>query len=210
MPRKAIVSRPEIFAAAIELIDEVGLEAMTMRKLGERLGVEAMTVYNYVANRDAVLDGVYETVLAEVTIPETTDDVRDDLSGLAYGLRRVFARHPRVLPLFFSRPAITTASLRYVEWTLQRLATVLPQPERRVYAFQTLAAFVLGITALQHQPQLDEGPDYGALPAEEFPELHRVATTGAAGTTDAEFDFGLRAVLDGVLGSSARGPGSDL
>src|SRR4029078_513433 len=101
--RRKPLSRDRILAAALELVDEQGIEALSMRKLGAALGVEAMSLYNHVANKDDVLDGVLDHVLGEVPLPHPPRAWDDQLWVLGRGFRDAGLAHPGVLPMFGAR-----------------------------------------------------------------------------------------------------------
>src|SRR4051794_628717 len=85
--------RDRILAAALELVDEEGLGALTMRKLGQRLGFEAMSLYNHVANKEDVIDGMLELVLAETHLPTTAEDWVSAVRESAISLHAALQRH---------------------------------------------------------------------------------------------------------------------
>src|SRR5258706_5684902 len=109
---RVALSRERVLEAALQIVDREGLEAISMRRLGDALGVEAMSLYNHVPNKAAVLDGVFERVLAELPVLKPgRKSWRAVLKAQALALRDVLAAHPNALPLFATRPAVTEASL---------------------------------------------------------------------------------------------------
>src|SRR5215475_6744049 len=94
MAPPARLSRDRILATAIRLADSEGREAVTMRRLGNALGVEAMSLYKHVANKDAILDGLLEGVLAEVELPQAGGDWEAELRRAAHSLHDALAGHP--------------------------------------------------------------------------------------------------------------------
>src|SRR5262245_42295186 len=116
------LDREQVLDAALELVDAEGLSALSMRRLGARLGVEAMTVYHHVPNKDALLDGLVERVLRDAAgEPPSTGSWAELLRGYADRLRTALLRHPAVLPLAVSRAAVSLESLRVVERVLTAL-----------------------------------------------------------------------------------------
>src|SRR5690606_8025265 len=95
----AQMSRERVLEAALDLVDQVGVRGLSMRKLGAALGVEAMTIYYYVPNRDAVLDGLVERVATSAFVVDPDAEWRSLLRDFASGFRRELLRHPGVLPL---------------------------------------------------------------------------------------------------------------
>lgn len=197
MPRKAKISRDAVLAVALRLADDEGLPSLSMRKIGEALGVEAMSLYNHVPNKAAVLDGVHEAVLAEMSPVAETGDWKVDGRNLALAFWEALTRHPNVLVLFATRPAITLGSLDYLERGLRILAPAFPDMADRIYAFQTMVTFVVGhAMASAADPEL--GIDYGQLSTTQFPILASCGSALGGLSTRAEFKFGLEAILNGL------------
>lgn len=205
MPRPAKISREEVLAAALQIVDQQGLSALSMRRIGDVLGVEAMSLYHHVANKAAVLDGVHEAVLRELELPGATGCWLDDARALALALRAVLIAHPNALPLFATRAAITPGSLRLVEHALALLAEPFPALRDRVAAFQAVVAWVIGqqLVALE----APDAFDYAALSPGAFPLLVEVGQADALVTHDEVFAFGLEALLRGLADRPEGGGG---
>ena len=117
------LSRERVLAAAVELADSGGVAALTMRKLAQRLGVEAMSLYHHVANKSALLDGLVDTVFAEIELPGATAeagtsepsalDWKDAMRRRALSARDVLGRHPWATALMESRTSPGAATLRH-------------------------------------------------------------------------------------------------
>ena len=120
-PKREALSRQRILQAALAIVDREGLDAISMRRVGQELGVEAMSLYNHVTNKADLLDGIFEAVLAELPPPRRTNTWSKALRGGARGLRAVLRAHPAVIPIFAARPAVTPASLVHVESALLTL-----------------------------------------------------------------------------------------
>jgi len=206
MPRPAKTSRDQILQVALALVDEGGLETLSMRRLAGALRLEAMSLYRHVPNKAALLDGIHEVILSEMQLPPTSGHWQTDARGLAMAFRVSLKRHPRAISLFATRPAITQASLVYVEQALVTLAPQFPDLQRRVQAFQTLVAFVVG-HALSELAPASPGPDYTALPKDRFPILSQLGPALERYSIDDEFELGLSALLTGLaLQASTMGP----
>src|SRR4051795_9894904 len=91
--RRKPLSRERIVAAALEVVDEQGIEALSMRKLGQQLGFEAMSLYNHVANKDDLLDGMVDLVLAEMDVPQA-DEGLAGIRKAAISAHEALRRHP--------------------------------------------------------------------------------------------------------------------
>ena len=203
MPRKAKISREEVLAAALRVADAVGVDGLTMRKVGEELGVEAMSLYNHVPNKAAVLDGIHETVLTEMVVGQATGDWKSDAKAMALAFWDSLVRHPRVLVLFATRPAITRGSLRYVERGLSVLGEPFPEMQQRVCAFQSLVTFVVGhAMASVAEPAADL--DYASLPHADYPILRTCPEALRDISAREEVEFGLDAMIEGLALRQAK------
>lgn len=196
--RKRKLSREEILGVALRLVDEEGLERCSMRRLAERLDVKAMSLYNYVSNKGELLDGLYEKVLEEMEVPEVTGDWVEDLRALACAFREVLCKHPRVLPLFATRPAFSEGSLAYMDAVFGILEGPFAAPLTRLYVFQVLVTFVLGNTMYQHGSLLGGDVPQGEVGYEGFAKLAQVGQALTEYDAQEEFAFGLELLLRGL------------
>src|SRR5436190_23282616 len=115
------LTRERILQAALEVADEQGIEAVTMRKLGQLLGFEAMSLYNHVANKNDVLDGILDLVLAETEPPSPDDDWAAGIRASAVSVHDALRRHAWACTLVMSPSHIRPARLRYMDALLGRL-----------------------------------------------------------------------------------------
>ena len=122
--QKQRLSRELVLAKALEVVDADGLEALTMRRLGQELGRDPMSLYRHAENRAALLDGVTELVLNELTIHPQDPDWKAQLRQIAHDLRRLALQHPNVVPLLVTRPLSTPLGLRPLG-TLRPLEQIL-------------------------------------------------------------------------------------
>lgn len=202
------LSRDRILRAAVELVDGEGLKAVSMRRLGEALGVEAMSLYNHVPNKAAVLDGVYEAILGELPAMRTSGSWQGDLRARARALRGVLRAHPNALALFATRPAVTTASLRHMEQALAVLRAAGFSAEDTLASFQILVAFVLGHTMMTTATAAAAAdlsqPAYEQLSEAEFPRVREAARLPSRFDVEREFEFGLDVILAGINARARR------
>jgi len=178
--RRGRLSRPLVVAAALELIDTEGLGGLSMRRVGQRLRVEAMSLYGYVANREALLDAVVDSIIDELWADpqvqfQPEDGWQDYLSRLAYGVRRFAIAHPRAFPLVATRPPeapFVRPPLRSLRW-LEAFLTALRREgftdEAILYAYRAFTSFLLGHLLLEAGARSAEDPAVDALPAEPLP-----------------------------------------
>ncbi|MBU8829635.1 TetR/AcrR family transcriptional regulator [Mycolicibacterium goodii] len=200
MPRQRSLSRHQIAAAALEVVDVDGLAALSMRTVARRLGTGTMSLYRYVADRDELEAMVVDLVLETVDLALPDRSARHRLFVLAERVRHATAQHPAVVPLVLAHRHHAPASLRWGETVLGVLAEAGHTGKRRVYAFRALLAYVFGALEVEHYSALS-GPGTQALaelPADEFPHLSETASVARRITADDEFRRGLEIVLRGL------------
>lgn len=217
MPRRAApspeprvpLSRERVLRAAVLLADEDGIESLTMRELGLRLGVEAMSLYNHVANKDDILDGMVDLVVGEIDLPSDAADWKAAMRARAISAQSVFARHPWASALIDSRESSGPARLRYFDWVLGTLRRAGFSLEMAAHAFSVLDSYIYGFG--RQQLNVSAGPDVKpeemaeaflrAIPADEYPYLREMVVDYAMASghdEDADFAFGLDLILDGL------------
>jgi AcrR family transcriptional regulator len=145
--RPAQIDRAAILAASLELADEQGLTAVTMQAVADRLGVTPMALYRHVANKADLLDGVVESILLEVPLPDPSDAWPDRLSALARGTRAAARRHPQIFPLLLQRAAVTPGARRTREVVYAALREAGLAEDDVVQMERLLATAVLGFAA---------------------------------------------------------------
>lgn len=201
------VTRERVLRAAVALADAQGLDALTMRALGAALGVQAMSLYNHVAHKDDVLDGIVDLVVAEIDVPSAAAPWRDAMRARALSAHAVLMRHPWACGLLMSRANVGPAMLRYVDATLGCLHGAgfsLPMAD---HAWNAMDSFIYGFTL--HKLNFPFKPEEYAvmaahflpnLPAERFPTMRALTEQVVAGTHDGlhELAFGLDLLLDGL------------
>jgi AcrR family transcriptional regulator len=195
------LSRARILEAALALLDREGLEAISMRRVGDALGVEAMSLYRHVPSKAALLDGLYEVVLSELPEPPPAKTASAVLTERARALRTAFRAHPYALPLFASRPAVTQASIAHVEFVLDALHRSGFSPSDALRILHVVFAFVVGHGLSSYSPRrADETshPDYSVLSEGSFPRVRAAASVLARHDPEEEFEFGLAALLAGL------------
>ncbi|MEV0713231.1 TetR/AcrR family transcriptional regulator C-terminal domain-containing protein [Asanoa sp. NPDC050611] len=204
---KAGLSRELVFDAALDYLDRHGLPALSMRKLGAALGVEAMTLYNYVPNKDALLDGLVDRVM-EIAFSGLPDPVSGDwvpwIREFAHKLRAALLAHPGVLPLAGTRPVNSPEALRTSErWLAAMRAAGVPLG-RAMDVVNVIATFTIGHTLAEagqtpghegSEPNLDERAD--ELDPAEFPNLTEIIATRAGLDFDHRFTEAIDILLAG-------------
>ncbi len=199
MPARPGLTRTIVLDAAIALVDADGLAALTMRRLGERLGVEAMSLYRHVHNKADLLDGIHDALLGRIVVPPGADDWAADLRALARAFRDVLRDHAQALPLFATRSAVGPQALAQVEAGLQVLTRAGIDPLHALPVFQVVFAFVVGHSSYTYGPTQDETVvDYGTLDPDQFPHLQRIPQLAGRLEVDAEFELGLTLLIEGI------------
>ena len=202
------LNRARILAAAVEIADERGVGAVTMREVASRLGVEAMSLYNHVANKDDILDGMADLVAEQFDLPQDVDHWREAMRRRAVSAHEVFGRHPWAPMLFDSRESSGPSRLRYFDWVLGTLMRAGFSVDDAARAFSLLDSYIygFGIEQLNFSADGDTSREEMAeailayIPAETYPHLYKMASHAMQFGYDAEadFDFGLEIILDGL------------
>lgn len=205
-PARGRLSRTTVLEAALDLIDREGPEALSMRRLGKELGVEAMSLYNHVPNKAALLDGLVEKVISGVEAPPSDLPWQDQVRAMAHSYRRVVGAHPHAVPLIAMRPFNTIAALRPLESALQVVRDAGFSDEDALHAVRTIVSFATGYALAEssgffgeHSPTDTTDvihPD--DLDHAEFPHLTAMLPTIATCDHDAEFDFALTTIIQGL------------
>lgn len=194
--------------AAIDLADERGVESVTMRELGRRLGVEAASLYNHVTGKDDLLDGMADIVVAEIDIPSGGAGWKDAMRRRAVSAREVFTRHRWAAGLIDSRDGGGPSRLSYADRVLGVLLDAGFSPEIAGNGFLALDSYIYGFERQRSALSFGDGEDTAeaaqevleAIPEGAFPSLERVAAQYAQKPYDdaAAFGFGLDLIIDGL------------
>jgi AcrR family transcriptional regulator len=192
------------------MADGAGLDALTMRALGQVLGVEAMSLYNYVEDKDDLLTGIVELVLAEFVLAPSAEHWRSDMRATAVSAHEALLRHPWACRLILSPTSARMISARmgYIESILARLRNAGFTPEAASRGYHALDSHILGFTIWQlgHEIPADTPQDFidslmRQLNPDTFPYLMEHAAEHmktSEGEEEGEFEFGLDLVLDGL------------
>ena len=213
-PNTPVLTRAEIVAAAIALVDRDGLAALSMRKLAAELGVGPMTLYYHVPDKSALQDLIFDAVMAEVDFSgdDPALDVEERVVRLGHAMRAALLVHPHTVPITLSRSARTPGQLRPVEEMLGVLYDVGLEPTDAITAVDVVGQYVFGTTLayvnrLLAESQTDDVPETGGdsgLPEEVFPNLSRAIRESQYLGWDVIFDRGLRALVKGLVVDKAR------
>ena len=208
-PRKKgaeTLTRERIVEAAMAVIDAEGLEALSMRRLGTELGVNPMAAYHYVPNKSALYDLVLDAVMCAMDLDtiDASAPLETQMKQAARAYRAAILAHPNAIPVVAGRSVRTAVSLRPVERFLGLMLSAGLSELDAVMAVDGMAHYVLGgaMGFYHHHVDSEIGGgerDFEPLPAEEFPNMNRVLAAAECVGHDAEFEFGLDAIIRGLL-----------
>lgn len=205
--RRAPLNRDRVLRAAISLVDQDGIESLSMRKLGQALGVEAMSLYNHVASKDEILDGIADHVLSEIDLPATNADWEEAIWRCGISAHDTLAAHPWACTLIMSIPRLLPARLRYIDAVLGCLREAGFSATAAYHGYHALDSHILGFTLWEagHAVSEDNAADVMAfvprLAQDGYPYLAEHAEQHLAGIgpeEEGEFEFGLRLIVDGL------------
>lgn len=209
------LSRERILRAALELADDGGIESLSMRRLGQALGFEAMSLYNHVVAKDDVLDGILDLVLAETEPPAPAGDWAAAVRQSALSVHEALRRHPWAAGLMMSADRIRPARLRYMDALLGRLREAGFSADTTYHAYHVLDAYILGFSLWlkSHSYPPVDAADLAVrfdaiVPRSEYPHLREHGEQHFAEGPHREvsaFEFGLDLMLDGLEQLRAAG-----
>ena len=203
------LNRERVLRTAIDLADAGGIEALSMRRLAQELGVEAMSLYYHVANKGDTLEAIVDMVVDEIELPPAEVEWRSAIRTIATSAHDILVRHPWAPNLVLSGSGLSMARLRYMEAILGSLRRAGFSPEMTDHAYHALDSHIMGFTLWQVGMNLGSEDDLKAMAGEflaqlsvdEFPYLAEHIEQHLAPTDpdDAgEFAFGLGLILDGL------------
>jgi len=203
------LSRERVLRAAVDLADRGGVEALSMRKLGQELGVDAMALYRHVRGKDDLLDGVAEVIVGQIERPTAGEDWKATLRGLAMAARRVMLRHPWARQVLEERGTSGPAALAHIEAVLASLQAGGFSIDVAHHALHVLDSRVFGFNQalFEDSAPADPSPEVAAAMVRAlagYPRIVELAQSvsheGILGRCDddVEFAFGLDLILDGL------------
>ncbi len=203
------LTRRQVLLAAVELADRDGLASLSMRSLARHVGVEAMSLYHHIANKEALLDGMVDIVFSEIHLPRNDRDWADEMRRRSNSGREALTRHRWAIGLMDSRSAPGPDTLRHHDAVLGCLRAGGFPVRLAAHAFAVLDAFLYGFMVQELSLPLPTGTDIAGLadqilasmPADSLPhlaELTREVVLQPGYAFGDEFGFGLELVLDGL------------
>jgi AcrR family transcriptional regulator len=206
---KVVLSADLILSTALRVVDEEGLEALTMRHLAETIGVATMSLYSHVATKEDVIRGVLNLAVAEFSLPPPDMPPWEALRSINREFRRTSLRHPNLVPLIMQAPPTGVEALRTLDAALDALRRAGIEPACTATAYRMCASWVIGFVSLEcggYFRPVDVAA--GALPPIDLSAVPRVAEMAqylAEWDADAEFEKGMDAIIS-VLSTWAGSP----
>ncbi len=206
---RAPLSRERALSAAIAIADADGIDSLTMRKLAQALGVEAMSLYHHVENKSDILDGMVDMVFAEIDLPPEGGDWKAGMRLRAESVRAVLTRHPWALSIMESRTSPGLATLRHHDAVLGCFRSGGFSVVMAAHAFSLLDSYIFGFVMQELNLPFDDSDDLKEVVGAIMPQLspvdfpHLVELTvehvlKPGYTYGAEFDYGLGLILDAL------------
>lgn len=220
MPRPAKFTRSQLQAAAVAIVDEHGLSALSMRSLAEAIGTGPMTIYNYVKNREELDALVVEAAMSEAQWPHASgDDWQQNVRAICQPIWQAITAHPNAIPLIINRRSLDETALEPIELLIHALAGSGRTGRQLLAAYRTVFGFVIGLAQAQlvnpRPGPAEDPPDptvarMQALPSDRFPKLIEVATAASQVMPEDEFRAGLDIILAGLAAQTAQVEATDL
>ena len=213
------LSRELVVCAAVALADEHGIASFSMRKLGEVLGVEAMSLYNHVANKGELLDAMVDVVFGEIDLPAATTNWKAAMRQRAISAREVLSRHRWAIGLMESRTTPGPATLGHHDAVIGSLRGGGFSVELAAHAFAVLDSYIYGFALQEANLPFDTGEETAELarailaqaPADAYPHLIELTVElvlQPGYDFGREYGFGLDLILDGLERARDAGPAS--
>ena len=206
---RAPLSRERVLRTAMKLADDGGIASLSMRKLAQELGVEAMSLYNHVANKDDLLNGMVDLVFAGIGLPPPEADWKTAMRQRAISAREVLARHPWAIALMESRSHPGASTLRHHDAVIACLRQAGFSIALTAHAYSVLDSYIYGFALQQASLPFKSSEEAIGMaevflrqfPAETYPHLAELTVQHVLqpGYDYAhEFEFGLDLILDGL------------
>lgn len=210
------LTRERVIEAALRVMDREGLEAVSMRRVAREVGVEAMSLYHHVEDKEDLLDGICERVMAEFDFPEQVDDWAENCRRGARAWRRLLQAHPGVMRLFAEQrgPVRSIDSMRPMDYALSLLRSAGLSDRDTAQAFHAFGGYIQGFVMMELGSIVGGSDDEtvearaalaSALP-DDFATLRAVSPYFAECDADEQFEFGLDLLIRGLETKGRREP----
>jgi AcrR family transcriptional regulator len=210
------LSRDRVLRAAVGFADVNGIESLTMRKLGEAVGVEAMSLYNHVANKGDLLDGMVDLVFSEIDLPSGGADWKTAMRERAESARQALGRHPWAIALMSTRTSPGPATLRHHDAVIGSLRTAGFSVTMAAHAFSAIDSYIYGFALQEATLPLGDTEEETAevarmmmaeFPTGEYPHLTEFSVEHVLQPGydyGDEFVFGLNLILEGLENAHSK------
>jgi TetR/AcrR family transcriptional regulator, tetracycline repressor protein len=209
------LTRERVIEATLRVMDEEGLDAVTMRRVAREVGVEAMSLYHHVEDKEDLLDGICERVMAGFDFPPPSDDWAENCRRGARAWRQLLRRHPSVMRLFAEQrgPIRSVESMRPTEYALRILRSSGLSDRDTAQAFHAFGGYIQGFVMMElgsiaggiDEEHLQRHQELAAGLPDEFAALRAVSPHLAECDPDEQFEFGLDLLIRGL---AAKVPGT--
>lgn len=203
------LTKAQVLRAAVVLADEEGVAALSMRKLADKLGIKAMSLYHHVANKDEVLNGMVDAVFREIELPASGANWQAAMRQRAFSARAALLRHRWAIGLLDSRANMGPATLRHHDAVIGSLRAAGFSVALAAHAFSALDSYIYGFVLQELNLPFETLDELGEVaetileqaPIDDYPHLtelmmgHVLKPGYAYGE---EFEFGLELILDGL------------
>jgi AcrR family transcriptional regulator len=207
--RRTPLSRDQVLRVGVAFADRHGIASLTMRKLGEELGVEAMSLYNHVANKNDLLDGMVDLVFDEIELPSDPIDWKTAMCQRATSVRAALTRHRWAIGIMESRTSPGPATLRHHDAVIGYCRRAGFSIEMAAHAFSVLDSYIYGFVLQEVNLPFNDEDDLGEmvdtimpnLSTDDYPYLLELTTEYVLQpgySYSHEFEFGLGLILDGL------------
>jgi AcrR family transcriptional regulator len=208
---RARFTHDEIAAAALGIVDDAGLTALSMRSLAAALGTGPMTVYNYVPDKEGLEELVVAAVVAQVRLPDPTGDWQQDAYAIADAMWRGIRAHPAAIPLVLTRRTLSATGFAAAEELIAALARAGLPDRDRLAAFHAVLGFVVGAAQAELAGPFTRGRDaadaaarVGSVAGAWYPHIEALSRVATQMSVEEDFDRGLRMLLDGIASRRSR------
>ena len=202
------LTRDRVIEAALKVMDEEGLEAVSMRRVAREVGVEAMSLYHHVEDKEDLLDGICEHVMARFDFPAPVDDWAENCRRGARAWRRILQAHPGVMRLFAEQrgPVRSIDSMRPMEYALRILRDAGLSDRDTAQAFHAFGGYIQGFVMMElgsiaggtDAEKLKANAQLASAVPDEFAALQAVSPYFAECDADEQFEFGLDLLIRGL------------
>ena len=194
---RARFTTDEIAAVALRIVDDSGVGALSMRSLAAALGTGPMTLYNYVADKEGLEELVVAAIVAEVRLPEPTDDWLHDAHAIASAMWQGIRAHPAAIPLVLTRRMSSSTGFVAADALIAALSRAGLNDRDRLAAFHALLGLVTAATQPAQAGPL-VGARIGSVAGVDYPNVEELSKVAVETSVEEDFDRGLRMLLDGI------------